>query len=80
MADCGTDAHAHVANCQWNRSPGRGVYTTEALWREGRTQSKREAVRGLLHQVDAALAALVVADAQKDLEDVGLGDITTQFR
>jgi hypothetical protein len=56
LADCGADAHRHVANCPRNLAPGRGVFADERLWREGRSRAKREAVSHTLRSLEAGLA------------------------
>lgn len=81
LEDCGTDAHAHVANCRHNLSPGRAVYAPNhpVVWREGRTRLKREAVTRFLRDLDAGLAEQVARAAERELRDMDLGDVVTAF-
>ena len=79
LEDCGADAHGHVANCRHNIAPGRNVFASPAQWREGRTRIKRDAVTRFLRGLDAKLAKQVAKAAERDLHDVGLGDVATAF-
>ena len=44
LADCGKDAHRHVANCAENRAPGRNVYGNVQLFKEAHAERRRRLV------------------------------------
>jgi hypothetical protein len=79
LADCGNDAHAHVAHCAHNLAPGKGVFSTEALFKEGRRLRQTRAAEQLLQRLQPGLAGEVTAKCRKDLQDVGLGRLVNRF-
>jgi hypothetical protein len=79
LEDCGTDAHRHVANCRHNLAPGRNLFASEGAWKEGRIRIKRDAVTRFLRGLDAKLAKEVARAVERELRDVGLGDVAALF-
>ena len=79
LEDCGADAHGHVANCRQNLAPGRRVWADEVVWREGRRRVKRDAVIQLLRRLDPGLAKQVAKAVERELRDVGLGDVVAEI-
>ena len=79
LADCGGDAHRHVANCQRNLAPGRNVFASEALWQQGRRQQRQESVMALLQPLPADEARSVVDEVRQELLDVGLQAVVADF-
>ncbi len=75
--------HAHIS--------GRNVFATEKVWREGRTRIRRETVTAFLrgldnvlakqvwrqntHTLTHALPRQVCKAAERELRDMGLGDV-----
>ena len=74
LQDCGDDAHAHVANCPHNITPGRAVFGDFTLWRQSNQQRTQRKVEHKLRDAssDRIRAAVMVA-IQRDLLDLGIG-------
>ena len=81
LKDCGADAHAHVRHCPHNLAPGRDLFATEEVWREGRRRVRREAVTRFLRGLGAELAKKVAKETEPQLSDpdVGLSDVAQAF-
>ena len=79
LADCGGDAHQHVAHCPHNLAPGRNLFATEAQWEEGRRQRRQQAVTALLSGLPRDVARSVVEATQGELADVGLQAVAAAF-
>ena len=48
LADCGADAHAHVANCPQNRHPQRAVYADLSLFDMCQKERRERGIRRFL--------------------------------
>eukprot|EP00475_Leptophrys_vorax_P007529 TRINITY_DN14772_c0_g2_i1.p1 TRINITY_DN14772_c0_g2~~TRINITY_DN14772_c0_g2_i1.p1 ORF type:complete len:126 (+),score=23.92 TRINITY_DN14772_c0_g2_i1:467-844(+) len=51
LADCGDDAHAHVAGCAHNMMAGRQVYADMKTWQKAHEARKTKNVQNKLSQV-----------------------------
>ncbi len=79
LADCGADAHRHVANCAANLQPGRAVFSSLALLQRCQRERHRAVATALLQEMDGAEAAEVVRLAGQTLRDHGLADVARLF-
>jgi hypothetical protein len=75
LADCGADAHRHVAACAHNLDPRKGVFSTDALFKEGRRLRHIRAVEHLLQRLEPGIAREVTIHCRQDLHDAGLGKV-----
>ena len=71
MADCGADAHQHVANCARNGAGGN-VFGTQAGFVDAQRQRRQRMVTEYLATVDEGLRARVVAACAQDFADLGI--------
>jgi hypothetical protein len=71
LADCGTDAHAHVPGCLHNGAQGRSVYGRAEAFALGQRQRRRRMVLEYLATLeDERLRVRVVAACAQDLADL----------
>ena len=76
LADCGDDAHRHVANCPHNTAPGRGVFGNADLFTAAQRARRQRMVEEYLATLeDDDLRARVVAACAVDFADLGI-DVT----
>ena len=80
LADCGADAHAHVAHCDRNLEPGRSVFSSDRLVEEGRRARRHEAAVALLTALPREVAAEVAVAVAAELADVGLTEVVHLFK
>jgi serine/threonine protein kinase len=71
LADCGNDAHAHVARCPQN---GRNheVFGKEEDFQVAQHQRRERMLREYLATVEAPIRAKVVTACKREFEDLGL--------
>ena len=88
LADCGEDAHEHVANCSSNQEPrpqrgssSRPVHSSLELLQQWRLKRRQAQVTTMLKRMARDKAALVLGEegVAQTLRDYGLGDIVLQF-
>ena len=79
LADCGADAHAHVARCGSNLAPGRSVFAEAGLVEEGRLRRRRGGVTELLRALEPEVRAEAARSVRRELADVGLADVADLF-
>jgi hypothetical protein len=73
LADCGGDAHAHLAACEHNTAPGRDAYGDAAGFRRAQNARRARALREYLRErVDPGDRAAVRAAVAQDLADLGM--------
>jgi hypothetical protein len=77
LADCGADAHRHVANCTSNTTPGRQVYGSEQEWKASVVQRHRVAVLGYTRALTPEIQRAVAERVQAQLTNAGLADVLT---
>eukprot|EP00475_Leptophrys_vorax_P015149 TRINITY_DN214_c1_g1_i7.p1 TRINITY_DN214_c1_g1~~TRINITY_DN214_c1_g1_i7.p1 ORF type:complete len:439 (-),score=89.62 TRINITY_DN214_c1_g1_i7:86-1402(-) len=71
LADCGDDAHAHVAGCAHNRMPSRQVYADAEVWRKAHQARKMKSVQSKLTQIKSeAVKKRVLSLLESDLEEM----------
>ena len=77
LQDCGADAHSHVVRCTRNLAPGRNLFASQQLWRDGRMRSKQDAAMAMLGDLSGTRTrrARVVEAVSKELVQVGLGEV-----
>ena len=79
LADCGRDAHAHVADCELGRGRG-GVFAPEATFVEAQRDRRLRLVREYLHGIkDRGIRATIVLQCRQDFADLGLQALTGEF-
>jgi hypothetical protein len=73
LADCGGDAHAHVAACPHNTAPGRGAFGGPDGFRRAQNGRRARALREYLRErVGPGDRAAVRAAIAQDLADLGM--------
>jgi hypothetical protein len=73
LEDCGGDAHRHVANCQYNIAPGKGVFASFHVFERAQRDRRTRLIREYLAQhVDTAMRAPLVQALARDLADLGI--------
>jgi hypothetical protein len=79
LADCGADAHGHVVRCQHNLNPRKDVFSTRALFEEGRRLRQMRTAEQFLQRLEPVIAKEVTAHCRQDLHDAGLGRLVACF-
>jgi hypothetical protein len=74
LADCGDDAHTHVAACAFNAAPGRDVFGTPELFQRAQNERRARALAAYLaeHVPDEAERAAVRASIAGELAGLGM--------
>lgn len=71
LADCGTDAHAHVASCKFNK-PSGGYGNGPQEFNEAQKKRRERMVTEFLKTLDAGVRTKVLAACEKNLEELEL--------
>ena len=77
FADCGSDAHRHVANCEHNLEGGN-LFSTEAKFMQARVTRLTRAVRAYLTE-RPNFAKEAVRECADELKGAGLQDIVNEY-
>ena len=73
LADCGNDAHRHVANCNDNKAPGRDVYANMQLFEAGQRERRTKMLRNYLAKLPTdAVRDRACQDCATDFRDLGI--------
>ncbi len=74
LADCGDDAHAHVANCAANPNQDKSVFVSAEVYARVQKERRQKMLTDYLNNtiVDKAIRAEVIRRAGKDFQDLGL--------
>jgi len=67
LADCGGNAHAHVAHCAWG---GQGVHMRIQDWAAARNRHRVHLLRQYLAKLDPTAKAHALEDCRQDLDDL----------
>ena len=73
--DCGDDAHQHAANCRWG---GGDVFMADEDIPRAQNRWRRHAIGECLAELSAPDRTKVLQDLQRELQDIGLGDLLAQ--
>ena len=80
QADCGDDAHQHVANQCPAKPPGQDAYFAPVdVWMAVQRQRHHAAITGYIRNLDQNLHGLVAQACERVLIDANLGDILATF-
>jgi hypothetical protein len=79
LADCGEDAHQHVAACPHKGGRGREYYGTQEEFNAHQNQRRKRLVEAFLGELVLEIRMQVVHRCRKDLEDVGMGDLVARL-
>jgi len=80
LADCGADAHRHVASCARNLAPGHDVFSPMEVWVEGCAARRRREVTDLLRGLaDRSIAHDVALKVMPELVDLNIADVAAGF-
>ena len=80
LADCGADAHRHVATCAHNSLPGKGIFGSFEDFQQAQLKRRKRLVVEFLRTIeDRAVRDQVVGQCRADLEDLHMHDVVRQF-
>lgn len=80
LADCGEDAHRHVATCAHNSLPGKGFFGSFEDFQQAQLKRRKALVVEFLRTIeDRAVLDQVVEQCRTDLEDLQMHGIVRQF-
>jgi hypothetical protein len=75
LADCGVDAHRHVANCTSNTTPGRQVYASEEDWKASVMRRHRVSVLEYARALSPEIQRAVAERVRAQLTNANLTDV-----
>ena len=78
LADCGHDAHAHVAACP-EKGNDQQYHGTQQEFDQHHVARRKRKVREYLAELSDEVRAQVVEQCRKDLEDLQMHDIVREF-
>ena len=72
LADCGAEAHRHVANCEHNTAPGKNVFASVAVFETSQRNRRVRMLRTHLAQLSLEERKALLEDCALDLRELGI--------
>lgn len=71
LVNCGTDAHSHVPNCQYNQ-PGREIFINEDKFKKTHSKRRENLINQKLKNETDKVKNTIIKKMEKDFRDLGI--------